>query len=178
MDAWPDRIPDGIEPLVGYRMWLYTVRHGRAKLHSLNCRGLRRGRRKCPWERAGSSWAVASCVGPGEGLHVAPTEDCDCGLYAMSTLRRLLAEIVHPSLLGPSPAVEDGNGEGTVQGRVELGRSSSTSTDIERSELESWNSSRSRGRRGMPCTSRHSWNSRSGIPSLFPRSKRLHSHRR
>jgi len=119
-DCWAERVPDGIEPIVGYRMWHFSPSDDRAQLHSLNCGpGILSG---CPWEGAGSGWAVASCAREGVHEHWAPAADCSCGFYAMSGLPRLLAEAPLPlsALAGIIP-IEDSDEDGmTVLGRVEL----------------------------------------------------------
>jgi hypothetical protein len=103
MIPWPDRIPDAIEPLLGYRMWGYDLRDRRTELHSITCSG------HCPWEDAGSQWVVASCNDHVDGGHAAPEEDCSCGIYAMSDLRDL-----------GYPHAMRGRGFGKIVGRVEL----------------------------------------------------------
>lgn len=114
-DGWPEPIPDGIEPIVGCRMWGYALTNGRGELHSLNCYT---GGETCSWEGAGSSWVVASCMVVGDGIHLPPDENCTCGFYAMSELPRLLAEApVPPSVRGLIRADED---DMLVLGRVEL----------------------------------------------------------
>jgi hypothetical protein len=81
----PERIPDGIEPLSGFRVWRYVLRGREAELHSLTC-GAMDG---CPWERVPEGWLVASCNVGESGEHVAPAEDCTCGFYALRSLRAL-----------------------------------------------------------------------------------------
>jgi hypothetical protein len=102
MDCSLDQIPDGIEPIVGYRMWIYTLLHGGAQLHSLTDPAT-------GWDEAGSRWIVSSCKSPDSpSWHVAPGADCTCGFYSVKTLiqlRKMAA--VHP--LGD-----------TVFGRIEL----------------------------------------------------------
>jgi hypothetical protein len=98
----PDRIPDGIEPLVGYRMWSVSLEHRHASLHSLTCSE----DRPCPWDRAPSAWITATCnLDMG---HEAPGEGCACGIYALKSLPDLIASAGMGWL-----------GE-TVLGRVEL----------------------------------------------------------
>jgi len=117
MDGGPDRIPDGIQPITGYRAWRYRHSQQGAELHSLNCyaSGLPLG--PCQWESAGSGWVVASCAAGPKPEHLTPGEDCRCGFYAMKTLEVLLEEApIPPYLLGiPIDAEED-----TILGRVEL----------------------------------------------------------
>jgi DNA-binding NarL/FixJ family response regulator len=93
-EASAARTPDGIEPLVGYRMWQPARRRGRGRLHSLNCSGPRWRFHSCPWEGAESSWVVASCTLRDRPSHVAPAENCSCGFYAMKTLEGLLWEML------------------------------------------------------------------------------------
>jgi hypothetical protein len=107
MNGSSDRVPDGIEPILGYRMWRYTFKRGRAVLHSLNCPGKWSAGGACPWQRAGRNWVVASCTTYGGRRHSAPVEDCSCGLYAMNTVRDLLVRW---------------SGSEMVLGRVELAR--------------------------------------------------------
>jgi DNA-binding CsgD family transcriptional regulator len=109
-EASAARTPDGIEPLVGYRMWQYARRSGRGRLHSLNCSGRRWRFDSCPWEGAESSWVVASCTLHDRPSHVAPAENCSCGFYAMKTLEGLFWEMLNWM------SAEDGK----VLGRIEL----------------------------------------------------------
>ena len=121
----PDRVPDSIEPLVGYRAWhvagasLLPIGH-RDPLATTS-----------PWDGANRHWVSATCsfetpepvtdsmrerlqhiyskLGlpfesfPG-GPHTVPGEDCSCGFYAMKELSSMLG------FLAP----------GVVLGRVEL----------------------------------------------------------
>jgi DNA-binding CsgD family transcriptional regulator len=120
MDGRLERIPDGIEPIVGYRMWRYTVAADGAQLHSLNCSARVPGHCTCGWAHSGSDWALAGClldVHPNS----APAEECSCGFYAMATLTRLVAQAPIPATaLGIPGLVEDSDREGAVLGRVEL----------------------------------------------------------
>jgi DNA-binding CsgD family transcriptional regulator len=117
-DRWSDRVPDGIEPIVGYRMWGYAVTHGRGELHSFNCH---LGDTTCPWESAGSSWVVALCS-QDRWRHAAPDENCTCGFYAMNELARLVAVAPLPlSVLSGIIPIEDSDEDDMmVMGRVEL----------------------------------------------------------
>ena len=116
MDGFSDRIPDGIEPLVGYRLWFFTLGYRRAQLHSLRSSASPLDPLKyTDWEGAESCWVVASCS---LGSHVAPAEDCSCGFYAMT---RLSEPLTYASLhrtwpVGSGPDIEFG----IVLGRVEL----------------------------------------------------------
>jgi hypothetical protein len=91
---WPDRVPDSIEPLVGYRAWLFTNVRG-ASLLPIGGGPLT----KTAWEGANHGWVSAACpFGGRERLgyppesslnrppHVIPGEDCSCGFYAMKVL--------------------------------------------------------------------------------------------
>jgi hypothetical protein len=87
------RIPDAIEPIVGYRIWGYALVMERSWLRSLTsaecflCSG------EGAWDTAGWSWTLASCsdVDLGVDLEI-PGEECKCGFYAMDTMARLLEE--------------------------------------------------------------------------------------
>jgi hypothetical protein len=102
-----DPIPDGIEPISGYRVWSYDLRDKLAPLHSITCsRSL-----ICPWTRAGSGWVEATCTADHTGQHTAPAEGCSCGIYAMAS--------VDPTFVLLSSS-ESYNGTGHVLGRVDL----------------------------------------------------------
>ena len=100
-----DVIPDGIQPIVAYRMWTYALTKRGATLHSLTCQGIRR----CPWEDAGPDWVVATCTRI-QG-HAAPANQCSCGVYAVAPI---------PELLRHAVPFERGDGVGALMGRVEL----------------------------------------------------------
>jgi hypothetical protein len=115
MDSLPDRVPDGIEPMVGYRLWVYTLGGRRAELHSL--RSLRSSLHplgKSDWDGAASGWVFASCDMYG---HAAPDEDCTCGFYAVKWLHQLLPPV---PLRTSESGVNQGVESGIVLGRVEL----------------------------------------------------------
>ena len=115
-DRW-NRIPDGIDPIVGYRAWYFEIGKREARLHPIT-QGSGVGPRAGAWDGASWGWVTATCslVGPG-AWHVAPAEDCTCGFYAMRELH---------------PVVQDAAGlhvwrqlglgceSGLVMGRVEL----------------------------------------------------------
>lgn len=115
MDSLPDRVPDGIEPMVGYRMWTYTIGGRRAHLHSLRSLNLFLDPlAKSDWDGGASGWVFASCDLYG---HVAPDEDCTCGFYAV----KLLSQLARPVAFGTSESgVNQGVESGIVLGRVEL----------------------------------------------------------
>jgi hypothetical protein len=123
----PDRVPDGIEPLVGYRAWLFDgaalvpfFRHDPgaetawegAHRHwvSATCRlyhpGIRRDslmrRLERVYQKVGHRSEPAALRDPVP--HAIPDEGCSCGFYAMKTLGSI------PALAVP----------GVILGRVEL----------------------------------------------------------
>jgi DNA-binding CsgD family transcriptional regulator len=100
-------VPDGIEPISGYRMWTYSLRRWGTYLHSLSCHGIP----SCPWEAAGSDWVFASCVQDPYRKHRVPDEGCTCGVYALTAVDDVF-EFGLP--------YETGNGDGALMGRVEL----------------------------------------------------------
>ena len=109
-----DRIPDGIEPMVGFRMWLYTLHRFQPQLHPINSLGHATG--PSPWEGAESGWVVASCAaGPVDPEHV-PGWSCTCGFYATKNLAQFYKAIALVDL----PPREDGVKLGWIFGRVEL----------------------------------------------------------
>jgi hypothetical protein len=114
MDGSLDRIPDGIEPIVGYRAWYYAMDGPVAKLHPL---GALRGGVTTPsaWDDAQSGWVVASCAMGCDPTHV-PGEFCTCGFYSVKTLLELL------QMFGVSMDCfpEFGPESGWIFGKVEL----------------------------------------------------------
>jgi hypothetical protein len=104
----PDLVPDGIEPLVGYRTWFQSLGRRHASLHSMNCSE----DEPCPWEGDPSNWVTASCA-LGEN-HRAPEEGCSCGIYALKNPTELKT-FIGMLLAGTSPW-----GGTHVLGRVEL----------------------------------------------------------
>lgn len=115
MVSLPDRVPDGIEPIVGYRLWAYALGGRRAQLHSLRSLSLIvHPLGKSDWDGAASGWVFASCDICGR---VAPEGDCTCGFYAVKRLSQLLPPLPLPT---PESAVKQGVESGIVLGRVEL----------------------------------------------------------
>ena len=109
-----DRIPDGIEPIVGFRMWVYALHGSRAELHPMRSFGRATG--PSPWDGAESGWVVASCAaGPVDPEHV-PGWSCTCGFYAT----KYLPPVIKSIFLGDLPPREDGVELGWIFGRVEL----------------------------------------------------------
>ena len=89
-----DRVPDGIEPISAFRLW---IAEADGRLHSLNDRSA--------WEPG--AWTVAQC--PIEH-HSAPHGGCSCGLYAAKE-RNYVLHLARRFLPGAAA---------TVVGRVEL----------------------------------------------------------
>jgi len=54
---WPDRVPDSIQPLVGYRAWLFTNNVRGASLLPIGGRPLT----STAWEGANYGWVWAAC---------------------------------------------------------------------------------------------------------------------
>jgi hypothetical protein len=114
MDPSAVRVPDGIEPISGYRCWSYTVSPVGVSLFPL--RHLQAGPSTwSAWAGAESRWVRARCIltspvypsqflrevlamAPGadpaltveDPPHEVPMEDCSCGFYAMRDLDRVL----------------------------------------------------------------------------------------
>jgi hypothetical protein len=90
-----ERVPDAIEPLIGYRAWFFVLDRRRASLFPIMGRDLED---PSPWDGAHREWVSASChrfaqlVGFGPELcvscprHDVPDEGCTCGFYATKTL--------------------------------------------------------------------------------------------
>jgi hypothetical protein len=108
----PDRVPDSIEPLVGYRAWYVA---GASLLLPIGHRDP--AATTSPWDGANRHWVSATCsfetpepvpdsmrerlqhiyskLGlPSEsfpgGPHTVPGENCSCGFYAMKELDSML----------------------------------------------------------------------------------------
>jgi hypothetical protein len=115
-DRW-NRIPDGIDPIVGYRAWYYEIGKREARLHPIT-QGSGVGPRVGAWDGASWGWVTAMCslVGPAS-WHVAPAEDCTCGFYAM---RELLPLVQDAARLHVWRHLGLGCASGVVMGRVEL----------------------------------------------------------
>ena len=110
-----DRVPDGIEPIVGFRMWSYTLRRFEARLDPLRKTG--DAWLPSPWDGAEGGWVEAECLVDAmmgsNRSHPAPAEDCSCGFYAMKHLEML-------PVLGVQVFDEEGVRGGTILGRVQL----------------------------------------------------------
>jgi len=113
-DRW-NRIPDGIDPIVGYRAWYYTIGQRGARLHPLIRRGSGVPAGVSDWDGASWGWVTATCSRGAASWHVAPEENCTCGFYAMSTLPPVVSACgFRTAEIGP------GDTSGVVLGRVEL----------------------------------------------------------
>jgi hypothetical protein len=113
MQAWGP-VPDGIEPIVGFRVWFYTLTGSRPHLYPLSSRGDLVA--SSPWDGAESGWVVASCgVDPVATGHV-PAWECTCGFYATKSLSTLDGALF-PLMIRPP---ERGADRGLILGRVEL----------------------------------------------------------
>jgi hypothetical protein len=104
------RVPDAIEPLIGYRAWVFEVDRYRASLFPLSGRDSSSG---SVWDGAHKRWVSAKCASKGVHVpHVIPTgtiaawvrpvsepgtcnycdfhqvpdEGCSCGFYALKTM--------------------------------------------------------------------------------------------
>jgi hypothetical protein len=113
-DRW-NRIPDGIDPIVGYRAWYYTIGQRGARLHPLVRRGSGSPTGIGDWDGASWSWVTATCSHVAASWHVAPEEDCTCGFYAMSTLPPVVSGCGFRTV-----EIGSGSTSGVVLGRVEL----------------------------------------------------------
>ncbi len=125
MESSPILIPDGIEPIVGYWEWQYSLGVRHAHLHSMNSSAADLLNGRTDWEGAGSRWIVVSCGFGWE--HTAPDEACTCGLYSVKRLDQLLNSPTLPLRGVPMRYVREricvGETEvacGAVLGRVEL----------------------------------------------------------
>jgi hypothetical protein len=116
-----DRIPDGIEPIVGYRGWIYALYGSCAELHPMSSGG--DATDPSPWDGAESGWVDASCAADPVELEHVPGWSCTCGFYATKSQapipKSFLAVLKKAGLAVDSPS-EDGVERGWIFGRVEL----------------------------------------------------------
>jgi hypothetical protein len=82
----PRRAPDGITPLVGYRVWTLSVGTGRRTLRSMNGQIVQEVDLNQPLGGRANGWLAARCL---MNEHQAPDESCHCGFYAVKSLFRL-----------------------------------------------------------------------------------------
>jgi hypothetical protein len=114
-DRW-NRIPDGIDPIVGYRAWYYEIGQREARLHPLT-QGSGVGPRAGDWDGASWGWVTAMCSLDPASWHVAPVEVCTCGFYAMRELHPVVQDAAR---LHVWRHLGLGCTSGVVMGRVEL----------------------------------------------------------
>jgi hypothetical protein len=88
--ASPVRIPDGITPIVAYRLWRVDAD---GRLGSVAA--------SATWPVG--EWVEASCLIPRSGSHRAPSSGCSCGLYAVKTRRQLSNLLAEVASDRPSP---------------------------------------------------------------------------
>jgi hypothetical protein len=119
MDPSTVRVPDGIEPISGYRCWFYTVTPYGVSLFPLR-RFRARPSAWSAWAGAESRWVHARCIvtppllypsqfirevlamAPGadpaltveDPPHEVPMEDCSCGFYAMRSLQQHFVSMI------------------------------------------------------------------------------------
>ena len=110
MESSLDRIPDGIEPLVGYRAWHYTIDGPRASLYPISSAD------SMAWDGAESGWVVATCRIGCDPVEV-PGERCGCGFYSMKSRELLAIEAMVLSMR--SSRGDDAEPRG-ILGRVDL----------------------------------------------------------
>jgi hypothetical protein len=109
--------PDGITPLVGYRVWDLAAAPGHRMLVSMNGDVAIDAALEGPWRDRHPSWLTARCLSGPRGLHAVPDERCTCGVYSVKSLFTLGAMFAFPFGLWREP---EGNGAIIVGGRVEI----------------------------------------------------------
>ena len=120
-----DRAPDGIVPLVGYRMWQVKDEDDEPLFLPLN-------HHSRDWDGATQGWVSASCLVGNDELvvspdgelvwadptqHRVPDEGCSCGFYAM---KELDAQLLRTAGMAVQDARNNGTEEVFALGRVEL----------------------------------------------------------
>ena len=103
--------PDGITPLVGYRLWRLSVGPKWSALRSLNGELLHEVNVLQSLGQPNDAWLVARCL---KNDHDAPEESCACGFYAMKSFSTLLSRTW--SFLTMDPTADTNE----VAGRVHL----------------------------------------------------------
>jgi len=112
-----DRVPDGIDPLTGYRLWSVVVEGSDATF----CSPVQLAA-TFAWKGAESGWVSASCLSLGRPSpltnHQVPDEWCGCGFYA---LKQLDPDLLRFCLLNQMTNLSHGGtAEYSVMGRVDL----------------------------------------------------------
>lgn len=121
MDGPSPSVPDGITPLIGYRLWRVIEERGEIVLSPLNFESR-------DWVGATSGWVSSACGGSelwvspeGElewpDRHRAPGEECACGFYAM---KQLTPEMLLGASSRHAHRVGSRSDERFVLGRVQL----------------------------------------------------------
>ena len=121
MDGPTPSVPDGITPLIGYRLWRVLEERGEIVLSPLNFESR-------DWVGATSGWVSSTCGGSelwvspeGElkwpDRHRAPGEECACGFYAM---KQLTPEMLLGASSRHAHRVGSRSDERFVLGRVQL----------------------------------------------------------
>lgn len=121
MDGPSSSVPDGITPLIGYRLWRVIEERGEIVLSPLNFESR-------DWVGATSGWVSSACGGSelwvspeGElewpDRHRAPGEECACGFYAM---KQLTPEMLLGASSRHAHRVGSRSDERFVLGRVQL----------------------------------------------------------
>ena len=110
--------PDGITPLVGYRVWTLSIDPGRRVLRSMNGQIVHEVNLNHPLGHRTDPWLTARCQMTD---HDAPEESCSCGFYAVKslfTLGRLLSFV--PTAWALARMVDRLAATFLVAGRVDL----------------------------------------------------------
>ena len=121
MDGPSPSVPDGITPLIGYRLWRVIEERGEIVLSPLNFESR-------DWVGATTGWVSSACGGSelwispeGElespDRHRAPGEECACGFYAM---KQLTPEMLLGASSRHAHRVGSRSDERFVLGRVQL----------------------------------------------------------
>jgi len=113
----PRRAPDGITPLVGYRVWTLSVGPGRRALRSMNGQIVHEVNLNHPLGHRTDPWLTARCQ---MNDHDAPEESCSCGFYAVKSLFTLGRLLLFPALPSALARTADRAATFLVAGRVDL----------------------------------------------------------
>jgi hypothetical protein len=111
--ARSDRVPDAIEPIAAYRMWVYTMRGFTPHLHPLCSTG---DHEPSPWDGAESAWVTATCSSGSTDPDHVPGLSCTCGFYAV----KALATLVEGPIWNMDLPAEDAIEKGRIFGRIKL----------------------------------------------------------
>jgi hypothetical protein len=112
------RAPDGISPLVGYRVWTLSVGPGRRALRSMNGLTVHEVNLNHPLGHRADPWLTARCQ---MNDHDAPEESCSCGFYAVKSLFTLGRLLLFPAIASVHARAADRRAATfLVAGRVDL----------------------------------------------------------